>query len=94
MSVRARTVLVLNVGSTSLKSACYSLRVNAETEDPAAHEAGRISIESTHDPSAVPEDHARKLLAQVAGVCPTWAIHPTWLPTGSCMVEIAPILWS
>lgn len=65
-SQTARTVLALNVGSASLKAASYALLPDAETSRPAARETGRISVESTPGPATNPEDHAGKLLAQVA----------------------------
>lgn len=62
----ARTVLVLNFGSATLKAASYSLLPSTTVERPAARETGRISVESTHDLSATPEDDARKLLAEAS----------------------------
>ena len=62
---KPRTILALNLGSTSLKAASYVV-------DPAAdghqqiREMARIQIESTHASTDAPEDAARNLLARAA----------------------------
>lgn len=66
MRPNARTVLALNIGSASLKAASYSLLASTAAERPAARQTGRISVETTRDISATPEDDARQLLAEAA----------------------------
>ena len=70
MRLNARTVLALNIGSVSLKAASYSLLASTAAERPAARQTGRISIETTRDISAMPEDDARQLLAEAAQLLP------------------------
>lgn len=63
-------MLALNFGSASLKAASYSLPGSVGGERRAALRTGRISVETTHDPSATPDEDARALLSDVAAGLP------------------------
>lgn len=60
-----RTIVVLNLGSASLKAASYALPVSAQAESFTARETGRISVDTEQHKSADVEDDSRELLAEV-----------------------------
>lgn len=66
MSLGARTVLALNLGSTGLKAVSYSLPRGSSSADPDAQQTGRVSVETSHDSLATLEDDAQALLSEVA----------------------------
>lgn len=69
-------LLVLNLGSSSLKAASYALPADREDAAPdvgggGARETGRGSAEPGHDPSATLDDTAGRLLAEIAAQLPS-----------------------
>lgn len=79
-----RSVLALNLGSTTLRAASSLVRYAPGCECPAPLRTGLISLEPTHDPTG--------MLSDVAADCRAYAMHRMSSRTGSCMVRIVP-LW-